>query len=306
MIEINPVNRLDLLVNLNVTPGFDEQFKEKIRDGDPLLIFTHEAHADGIGVAVCGEHLIKLSREVGRMPRLRGFVMPVARSLVDGQQSRWLQISFHFFNFLLARKGLKTFGYTREKDEKEYGMDRAHTIRELMPMARRVKQGYVPAVFAGGSVEAGRHDEGSDPENIHGLQRLEGTDLLTISRLVKGGVNSERRMFFVIGGLHGGFRLQSPNKERLHPTKEGLATFFGLPERFIPHVRMEANLGTIISESQMADRFGKDWIRVGRDKNGDNETVQAINDFIMREAVLLIPPHARGVYAGIGKNLLAV
>ena len=303
MIELNPVRRLDKLVQVNITQGFDERFKEEVQDADPFFIYTHEAHADGIGVAVFGDHIQQLAKEAGRTPTIRGFVMPVAKSLVDGQQSRLLQASFHFFNFLVSRKGLKTYGFTREKDQIQFGMERTHNTSELMPIGRKLQQYYVPAVFAGGSVEAGRHDEGADPESIHGLQRLEGNDLLTLSRLVKT-VNRGRKMFFVIVGLHGGFRLQSPNKSKLRPTREGLATYFGVPEKWIPHVQMEVNAGIIVPESEIAGRFGKNWIRAG--KEGKKELVQEFNDYIMRYGASLIPPHARGFYAGVGVEDLAI
>lgn len=308
--RFNPVRRLNVLVDLNVVPGFDKMFQEQVEVGDPISVFTHEAHADGIGAAVVGEHLLRLSRKTTRTPELKGWVMPAARSFVDGQQGRRLQIAFHIFNFLVSRKGLKTFPYTRRKDEEQYHLNRDHTTSELLPMARRIRQGFAPAVFAGGSVEAGRHDEGADPENIHGLQRLEGADLITLSRLVKS-VNKRRRIFFIIVGLHGGFRLQSPNKEKLYPTKEGIVSFLGWPERFYPHirhVRMEANLGTIIPEEQITERFGDSWVRAGQGKNGGvDERVQAFNNYIMEQAALLMPPHTRGVYANVcEENLIEV
>lgn len=299
MIELNPIRRLNHLVELNVTAGFEEQFKQKIKDSEPFLVFTHEAHADGIGAAVAIEHLLKLSGETGREPQLKGFVMPAARSFTDGQQGRILQAAYIPFNFLVARKGLNVFPYTRKKDVNQYGMRRDHTVRELMPLGRKMQQGFAPAVFAGGSVEAGRHDIGADPEDIHGLQKLTGTDLLTMSRLVKS-INRRRKMFFVIIGLHGGFRLQSPNKEKLYPTKAGLFSFLGWPEDFPPHIRhvkMEANLGTIIEEDQMAARFGVEWMEAAKD--GDQIRIQGINDYIMAHAALLLPPHARGYYTAI-------
>lgn len=300
MVELNPVNRLNYLVNLNIAPGFNEQFEKEVRYGSPFLVFTHEAHADGIGAAITIEHLLKLSRQVGREPKLKGFVLPAARSFTDGQQGRRLQAAYLFFNLLTARKGLLVLPYTREKDGEEYGMKRKHTSREVMPLGRKIQKGFAPAVFAGGSVEAGRHDQGADPEDIHGLQRLTGTDLLAVSRLVKS-VNRERKMFFVIIGLHGGYRLQSPNKEKRYPTISGLTTYFGWPERFPPHarhVKMDANLGTIIHEDTMAERFGNDWMKAGKDKSGTGiKRVQAINNFIMESAALLVPPHARGYYA---------
>ncbi len=298
--RFDPVRRLNALIDLNVSSNFEGQFKEQVLEGEPFVIYTHEAQVDGIGAAVVGERLMQLSQEAGRVPQLRGYVMPVARSLFEGQQSRKLQIAFHIFNVLVSRKGLKTFPYTREKDEKEFGMNRQHLVSELRPLVTRIKQGYAAATFASGSVEAGRHDEGRDPEEIHGLQRLTGTDILTLSRVVRSA-NRERRMFFVIIGLHGGFRLQSPNKGKLYPTNEGLASFLGWPENFPPHIRhvkMEANLGTIITDGQMADRFGRDWVTAGKDKSIESiGRVQSINDYIMGHAALLLPPHARGAYS---------
>lgn len=303
--SFNPVRRLDALVELNVAPYFDEQFKEEVQQADPFIIYTHEAHADGIGAAIVGAHLMKLSEEIKRVPRLRGFAMPVARSFTDGQQGRKLQLAYLFFNSLVSRKGLKTFRYTRPKDGEIYKMSRSRKDlnQELRPLTKRIKQGFAPAVFATGSVEAGRHDIGEDPEKIHGLQRLEGTDILSLARAVKL-YNQDRKLFFVIVGLHGGFRLQSPNKEKLYPTAEGLLSFVGWPESFPPHikhVKMEANLGTIIPEDQMAARFGKDWLKAGKRKDdpADTERLQAINDSIMEQAALWIPSHARGVYGYI-------
>lgn len=297
--ELNPARRLNSVVDLKVVPGFDSQFKDAVKNADPYVIYTHEAQADGAAAAVVTEYLVQLAGETERVPRLRGFVMGAARSMADGRQGWKLWLMYHGFNLLVSAKGVKAYPYTREQDKIEYGMRRDQTtlMSEHRPMLKKMRKGYPPSILASGSVEAGRHDKGCDPEDIHGLQRLTGNEILTLARQ-QWIVNRGREIFLVIVGLHGGFRLQSPNRDKRYPTKEGLATFFGIPERFIPHVKMEANVGVIIRGRQMTERFGRDWMRADKDRNGPGgERVQRINDFIMENAALLIPPHARGFYS---------
>ncbi len=296
--EFNPAKRLDSVVDLKIVPGFADRFKAAVVNADPFVIYTHEAQADGAAAAVVTEYLVRLAGETNRVPRLRGFVMGAARSMVDGQQGRKLQVAYHVFNLLFSARGLKVYPFTREEDVAQYRMSRDNLLSELRPMVKKMKQGYPPAILATGSVEGGRHDRGCDPEDIHGLQRLTDDDILTMARKLKK-VNGDREIVLILVGLHGGFRLQSPNRDKRYVTKEGLATFLGLPERFIPHTKMEASVGTIIGGNQMVDRFGRDWMKADKDKDEvrRKQRVQEINDFIMGHAALLIPPHARGAYS---------
>ncbi len=291
-IELPPVRWLNRLVVLQKTPGFDEQFKEAIKFADPFVLYTHESQADGVGAAIVTENLVGLARETRRDNEIKGFVMTAAKSMLDGHQGWKLQVAFHVFNMLVSAKGLKVYGFTREKDTKQYGMI-AKPIAEFKPMKRKMMEGYMPSLLLTGIVEGGRHDEGTDPEDIHGLQRLTGPDILKLSRSLVS-INNGREIAYIIVGLHGGFRLQSPNDDKRYPTKEGLGTYFGIPEKYIPHVQMEANVGTIILASQIEERFGKNWMQADRKK--DDVLVQAVNDYVMEEGALLVPPHARGVY----------
>ncbi len=303
-VELNPLyipaRRLDSVVDLKVVPGFNQEFQDEVKDADPYVIYTHEAQSDGAAAAVVTEYLVQLAKEANRVPCLRGFVMGAAGSMANGRQGWKLRLMYHVFNLLVSAKGLKVYPYTREKDEKEHGMkrNRATLIAEHRPMLNKMKEGYPPSILASGSVEAGRHDIGRDPEDIHGLQRLRGNEVLILAKELMSN-NHGRDIFLVVVGLHGGFRLQSPNRDKSYPTKEGLATFFGIPERFIPHTRMEANIGIIIPGRQMNERFGRDWVKAYKDKDEElrEQRVQVINDFIMKRGALLVPPHARGVYS---------
>lgn len=292
MVELDPARLLDRLVDLNVNPGFDEKFKEHLEEGEPILVFPHQSHADGVLAAIVAEHLLNSAKSIKRIPELKGFVMPVAKSLFDGQQSRILYIFFHTFNCLMSMKGLNTLPYTREKDVVQYGMNRGNNLREVRTIEKRLKKGYRLAVFPEGSVQGGRHPQGGDPEDIYGMREVVGNELINAYRSTKIA-DKHRPAFFVAVGLHGGFRLLNPNREGLGPTKAGLATFLGIPERWVPHVKAEATLGAIIPEESIAARFGKDWVKVG----GDAELVEGVNRFIMEQVASLVPARAQGIYA---------
>lgn len=293
--------RLDACTALTVVPSFDEEFKANVKEADPIVVFTHQTHADGILASVAAEHLLTLARGVGRELLIKGFALTVASSLVKGHQSRVLQGFYYPISYLMSRKGLKTVSYTRKVDEDQYGMNRDGNKSEIGMLRQELQKGYSLAVFAEGTVQAGRHIPGDDPENIFGMQEVKTAVLINTARLTKQE-NGGRPIFYVTIGLHGGFRIQSPNKEKLGPTKEGLATLFGIPESLIPHVRGEATIGGVIPENVIAERFGANWIEKGRNKNGksngvDKELVAAVNRFIMEDAARFVPAHARGFYA---------
>lgn len=302
--------RLDACTDFKVAPGFNEEFIEQVKEADPIVVFTHQTHADGILASVVSAHLLDLIRESGREPQIRGFALTVASSLVKGRQSRVLQGFYYPISYLMSKKGLKTISYTRKADEDAYGMSRDGNQGEIGVLKQALQHRYKLAVFAEGTVQAGRHRPGDNPENIFGMQEVKSAVLINIARLTKeesGG----KPIFFATVGLHGGFRIQSPNKEKLGPTKEGLATLFGVPERLIPHVTGEATVGGIIPESVLAARFGTNWIEKGRDKNGksngtDRELVGAVSRFIMEDAARFVPPHARGFYALAAKEVVPV
>ena len=299
MPEFNPVNRLNYLVELKVKPGFDDEFADKVKEADPILVFNHQAHADGLLAAVVVGHLLETAKRIKREHPLKGFVMPAARSLINGRQSRLLQMFYIPFNLLMSKKGLITLPYTREKDKLVYGMSGETHHDEIKTIRKYLHHGYGMAVFPEGSVQGGRHPKGCAPEEIYGMQEVKGNEIINSYRLMRQ--ESTREIFYVVCGLHGGFRLQNPNIKSLSPTKEGLATFFGIPGRFVPHVRAEASLGAIITEKSIAQTFGRDWPDGGKGQNGsdgrDQKVLGGINRFIMDEVALLVPSRARGFYA---------
>lgn len=299
--RLDLTKRLDACVDLTVVPGFDEVFTENIKAGDPIAVFSHQAHADGILASVAVDYLLNLAEKAGREPKLRGFVLTVAKSLVEGHQSRVLQGFYYPISFLMSRKGLRTISYTRKADKDRYGMSRDGNQGEIDLVQEELRKNYRLAVFAEGTVQGGRHRRGDDPENIFGMQEVTSKVLINAARLTKME-NGGKPIFFVTMGLHGGFRLQSPNKEMLGPTKQGLATLFGVPEWLIPHVKGEATLGGIIPESVLVERFGKNWIKAGREKNrngngcDDVELVKAINRSVMEDVARFVPVRAKGAY----------
>lgn len=298
--RLDLTKRLDACVDLKVTHGFDEEFTENVKEADPVAVFSHQAHADGILASIAVNYLLNLTEKADREPKLKGFVLTVARSLVEGRQSRVLQGFYYPISFLMSRKGLRTISYTRRVDEVRYGMSRDGNQGEIDLVQKELRKNYRLAVFAEGTVQGGRHRRGDDPENIFGMQEVTSKVLINAARLTKIE-NNGRPFFFVTVGLHGGFRIQSSNKEMFGPTKRGLATLFGIPERFIPHIKGEATLGGIIPESVLEERFGKNWIKAGRERNGngyaDQELVNNINRFIMKDVARFVPDHAKGAYA---------
>lgn len=296
--KLDLTRRLNACTDLTVIPGFDEEFIEQVKEADPILVFNHQAHADGIPASIATEYLLSLTEKSGRAPKLKGFALTVARSLVEGHQSRVMQGFYFPISFLMSRKGLRTISYTREADKDRYGMSRDSNPAEIGTIRKKLDQNYRVAVFAEGGVQGGRHKPGDDPENIFGIQEVKSRALLNAAKLTKMK-NGDRPIFFVTIGLHGGFRLQSPNKEMFGPTKGGLATLFGVPEQWTPHVKAEAILGGIIHESTLVDRFGKNWIEAGHGKqNGaGQEVVRAINRIIMEDVARFVPDQAKGVYA---------
>lgn len=261
--------RIESLIALNPLPsGLVEKYSQLVRDGSkPILCGDHESHSDGFALALAIENLQEIQP-------IKGFVLPVASSFVNGSQNKWLARAYSLTRGSLARRGLHTVPYTRDVDVKNY--EAIKDSRELREWVRLVGEGYSFAILPEASVQGGRHATDNSIDDINGIKEIEDDNILSFYDLL---TRHGRSAFFLPIGIHGTYRIMSPNNYRPHSSV--YPTLLGLSSRKIA----EVSVGMPIT----VDNLGTDW----------RNNKRVFNRFIMGRVAQLIPEHARGIYRNI-------
>lgn len=266
--------------NITILQDVSARYQELIvRGGVPLVYTNHQSHADGIALAVIAGFLRDLAFQATGDFSINGFVVPFAASMASGDQSKELKDSYDLLKGAGERNGLVGYTTTREKDRKLYGMGKLSM--ELRPLIKRLHEGFGMMLLPEGSVQGGRHPEGSDIEDIYGIQKVENDSLTEYFELMKEIFKRQgngRWPFFMPIGLHGGFRIMQstegdPPKPKL--TSKGKLSLILGSLTGLSLISIQANLLMPYNEE---------------------EVVGDLNDCAMRKVALGIPPQARGIY----------
>lgn len=280
---------IDAHVDLKSPTEVKARFRQLVSQGGvPLVYANHEGHGDGIALAVVSEHLRNLVSRGDNYP-LKGLAIILAKSMTNGAQSDDLKRSYEMLIDGGRRKGAEPITVTREKDEELYGMRRS-TLAELRPLREKLAEGFGVALLPAGTVQAGRHPEGKDIEDIYGMRKLTNRSLLDFYELMRKWLEPHGKWpFFQPVGLHGSFRLMQSADGGGAPklTPIGKRSLMQTGPLGIALVKIETNMITPFDESELMQDLGQDWTK----------GVDRFNNYAMRIVAKGIPLNARGEYA---------
>lgn len=275
-------HRLPRLIKISgITPEFSSRFRELTGQGMvPLVVAGHFAHVDAVVISDLCFTLQELASEAGLQENLRGFAMTLARSVPEGHQSVFMQSIYSRMEEYARARNVEFIPVTRERDQERYGM--RGSLNEKRPLVSKFRQkGIGGVMFAGGSVQPGRHPNGNHDE-IYGLQEVEDTDLPSLFDLMeRSGRHIVQKPYILPVGIDGTYRLQ--NSDSLFPTLEGVVSLYDIPSYLLglvgfQRVNVEINVGM-----PMTDEI---W----------RERPQDLNSLVMQRVARLLPPHTRGFY----------
>jgi hypothetical protein len=273
--------------------GFTPRFLDLTRQGMvPQMVIGHFNHLDPLFASDLGKSFIDLADVHDLSRNLNGFAATLAASVPGGQQGRIFEAFYDTAKSYAAKRGVDFFAVTRQKDKDEFGMklDRA----EMKKFIEKLKQkGSGAILLPGGTVQPGRHPEGAKGDDIFGLQRVAGSDILDVYSLMeKHGRRVNQEPYFLPVGIDQTYRVFSCDSSMLTP--EGIVSLFdgaskmaeGLGIFGFKRIFVNIRAGMPITAEDMKNRLGSDW------KNNPQE----VNDLLMGEIAILLPANARGYY----------
>ncbi len=244
----------------------------------PIVYANHTSHYDGRPLAKTTKQIIDLINQV--LPeerRFKGFVLPVATSIDSGDQSSALQKYFHDnVGVKLAQDMLFTTDYTREKDQKTYGLP-SNMLSFARTMKQYIRSRHGIAVFPEATVEGGRSKKGWI--GVNGMQEFEEKTIKTMAKLIIGeGLTP----VFIPIGIYGSNRIFSPNT--LQPPNSTIirALLPGLPRGLV-----KTQVGIPIGWDDMIT-----WLKV----NNQEIDEHSINNALASKLATLLPGSAKGVF----------
>lgn len=284
--------------DIKIQKGAVGRFKDLVVEGGvPVLYANHQMHTDGMALASVGGYLRNVTRERGFFGRhsigaesIMGFATILAVTMENGQQGEELKLTYDLLVGGAKRMGLLPIAITRQKDQDVYGADRKKIGAETLPLARALRAGYGIAFLPEGTVQGGRHPEGSSIEEIYGMQLVGNDNLIRFFEFAERILTSEGRWpFYQPTSLHGSFRImQSPKECKPKLTKEGkisiILAALGIPFGI---KKIQANILMPFTEEEIICNLGAGW----------RSDPPAFNSYAMRRIAPYLPAVARGVYA---------
>jgi len=263
-------------------PGFVREYQELIREGYlPIVVANHASHADGAAIS-------KLTRFLTKRARLdihpdenefNGFNMPMAMSLLSGQQGWKLRRFLKYGQPALEENGVFPLPLVREKDAEKYGL-KLDPRQYLKNLRSRIERGYSGIVlFPEGTTEGGKSESfGNLTGGLKGMQPFEdGSVSAHIRQLEK---HSGKKAMIIPVGISGGAQVINSDIKSVPFEafkKANKPDFFHL------------NVGSIIRSD--SDRY--------QALNSANE----INSFVGESIASLLPREMRGVYGSTYEDL---
>jgi hypothetical protein len=211
--------------------GFEQELKEKLDlGGIPIVDINHQGHGDGLGGLSVAKNLIEMSKDEQGEPRIKGFVMLIAGTILTGDQGSTLQdMVGRIKSFTKEKYGVELEDYIREKDRIARGMSKAEMVHHNVDVVRRlrskVREGYGIMFFPEGTIEGGRKDESG---TVKGMQPFQAEILDSTVALVKRIGNP----FHIPVGVDGTHNLQNVDHGNTPRTRLILGTL--VHEAFLP------------------------------------------------------------------------
>jgi hypothetical protein len=258
----------------------------------PEAVVGHFNHLDPVVAPHACMRLVRLAEENGLGANLNRFVVTVAKSVPGGQQSSLLKEMYTPMAKYAKARGVDFFPITRDKDAKFFGMPKdKEEIDSLMSMLREKGRGMI--ILAGGSVQPGRHPKGKSGDNIFGLQKIENRDIISAYvAMLRAGRDLDQQPYFLPIAIDKTYRMIS--SDSLMPTPEGLISLSDSLSGFLgcfgfKRVHITIRVGMPLTQDYFVSRLGPRW----------RHRPQEVNDILIREIAVLLPPNARGEYSDV-------
>lgn len=263
--------------------GFDNAFRKAMRDKDitPILISSHQGHADIISIAIVSKRLTDLLNETANpSDRFPGFLVPIAASLETGNQGVLLKQGIkQAKKRYLPKYFLDTAPYVREKDKKLFALD-SNNIRFMRKLLDSIKKGFGIGLFPEATVEGGR-SKNDDRTDIKGMQKIDFAKFNEMITLVN---RCGKKPLFIPIGSRGAFRI-------VHPEHTQKFTFEAW-EAILPFFET----GSLMS-IKVGMPIGYDQVVEGVEQQKEEPTPEKLSYYLGRKIAELLPENERGVYA---------
>ncbi len=289
-------------------PEAEQKFiKLTAEGGIPEGFAGHFVWYDAVLASQACSTLQDSAQRHGLGDNLLGFGLTLAKSVKEGQQSRFMKAIYPEMEKFAADRNVEFIPITRVVDADRYGMARGLNFEEKKALVAKFRQkGMGGMIFPGGSVQPGRRPKGGTRDQINGLQEITDADLWNVFELMEreGQSRTGQKPYFLPMGIEGGYRLQSAQSKL--PTPEALVSLFGRLSEFLgekigfKRIRARVKIGMPITLKDVTDELGVDWevrIRNRNDDEGWQRAALELNRYLMmRSANLLEDPQARGFY----------
>lgn len=297
----------DTLPRVTKIHGLTKEFKSRFVDllAEGYLIegyFGHFTHLDHPVLSEGLNTLVGLAKEAGYSDKLKRFALTLASSVRGGQQSPLMGAMYSKMKSYVDARNVDWIEITRaDKDVDRYNMKpKVSERRELISRIRQRNFGIV--IPAGDSVEPGRHSKGAIKDDIKGLQKIEGTDLMDLYTVMeKYGPTVFQPISVARTWLYF-------NSDNLTVTPEALSAVYYsrkllginlaeiINQQGIDHaIDIDITFGMPITPEDMVNNLGSNW----------RKDPEGVNLFLMTEQASLLPEYARGYYAPFVQNKLA-
>lgn len=276
--------------SIEMPDSFNKEFISAIEERYiPFIVARHQSHPDGFIIARLTLDLIAKTNKLN--PDIKGFFMPLAQSLEEGQQDRSMMRVYHEIKPTMRKFALVPTPIVRKKDmdKNVYGMRKDDD--EEARMRNLLREGYQGVMlFPEGTTTGGKTTHEVTMPNgeiinvnnkngqVNGMVAFEENSIKKTYLFLKRNLGKE--VLFIPAATFGGRKILNPDNKWVSPILlvESLISPY-------PHIA---------------------GIRVGKAFRSNEESVAAllkdrdrtkINEFIGREIAKLIPPYERGVYA---------
>lgn len=269
------IRRIVEATRVEQDPAFIDVFLEGIRHGAlPIFVSNHQGHVDGITVGRLVNRFRLLANDSGAPAPFPQITMPIAASLIEGNQGFLLQKAYSNFEHLLVENNIRALPVVRQRDI-ELGMQQRKG-KDVRNLKLAIEENNMILLFAEGRVQGGRsNSEGK----LNGMIPFDEDSIHLLIRIAK---KNGRDPLLIPVSTFGGFQVLSPDYNFLTP-------------------QAIAAMGRIETPSLVYVHFGKPFTDTEMNNkilaSGKEVTPLTQNEFVGHAVAKHLPRQSRGVYA---------
>lgn len=268
--------------------GFSEEFYQAISERNEkgkrkyaiFIVSRHQSHPDGFIIARLTLDLkAKANKVLPPEDHTKGFIMPLAQSLEEGQQDRSIMRVYHEIKPTIKTFGLVPAPIVREKDRQVYGMEK--DTESDSRMRALLAEGYNGVMlFPEGTTTGGKTNERGE---VIGMVPFETNSIKRTYLFLKRNLDSES--LIIPAATFGGREILNPDNKWVSPVR--LLTAFASPYPTIARIKVGMPIRSDVGEVAELLR--------GKDRDG-------LNDYLGHKVSELLPEAERGVYASVSQS----